>query len=156
MADKSNKSPTNPPTSEGEKGSDEAGSSEGGAKPNTGQKGVSSHLVIDPKTRKFAKGNQGWRVREEKRKERAARPATVDSLRQDLLDYWKSTDPRKLLARLESKSPVDLAKLVVSLVPKKDDTIITRVINMSFDTVTAHEDPPIDDTDATDETSNAT
>ena len=93
----------------------------------------STTTVLDPATGKFARGNQAWRIREKNRQERPPpRPATTESVRDDLLQYWERMNHADFLDLLKKRSPGELAKLIVSLIPRKDDTIIERQIGMSF------------------------
>lgn len=91
--------------------------------------------VRDPVTSRFAKGNRtGGRP--------FKREATVDELRSGVLCHCSPKLLKKVLDGMATKNPVEYAKLAVSLIPKKDDAVVTRVVSMSFETVTSLPDTP--------------
>lgn len=71
-----------------------------------------------------------------------AQEVTVDQLRADVLRNWGKQKTDAVLNDLRAKNVAEYAKLVVGLIPKKDDSIVTRVVEMTFDTVDSIPDTP--------------
>jgi len=77
------------------------------------------------------------------------RPATVDELRDAYLKHCHGARLKTVLDGMATKSPVEYAKLGFGLIPKKDDSVVTRVVNMSFNTIDSAPDVPAEITEDT-------